>query len=197
MEINDRLKRIIFKKLVKDLSHAEIIPYEDSIWFIDRNDKYWYLELRNDGYLWWRYDFFDIFFQAFSLERNDYEPLIKELVEQVLNYKVITTETGSYIGVCLVEQVLSHNVFTTLIRKGNDPGLVEEVLNNKVITTSQPFAFFVEKVEEVLNNRVITTYLFRTGRGSMVEQVLNHKVITTIPMLNSIFSKVEEILNSK
>jgi hypothetical protein len=91
MEIDDRLKKIIFKKLAKDLSNVEVIPYKGSIWFIDRDKKYWYLELKDDGTLWWRYDFFERFYQAFSLEHVDYEPLIKEWVKQVLNYKVVTT----------------------------------------------------------------------------------------------------------
>ena len=58
MKIDDRLKRIIFKKLSNDLSHVEIIPYKEDIWFIDRNNKYWYLQLEKDGHLWWRWDFF-------------------------------------------------------------------------------------------------------------------------------------------
>jgi hypothetical protein len=88
MEIDDRLKKIIFKKLAKDLSNVEVIPFDESIWLIDRDKKYWYLELEDNGHLWCREDFFDIFFQAFSLERDDYEPLIKEWVEQILNHKV-------------------------------------------------------------------------------------------------------------
>jgi hypothetical protein len=90
MEIDDRLKKFIFKKLSNDLSHVEVIPYHTKIFFIDRNNKYWYLILRNDGHLWWRWEFFDIFFGTFSLEYNDYPSLIKEWVEQLLNQKVKT-----------------------------------------------------------------------------------------------------------
>ena len=97
MRINDRLKNIIFKKLYNDLSHVEIIPYEGDIWFIDRNIKYWYLELKNNGKLWWRSNFFDRFFQAFSLERNNYESLIAEWVEEVLNNKVNTIDNRFHI----------------------------------------------------------------------------------------------------
>ncbi len=106
MEINDRLKKIIFKKLAKDLSHVEVIPYKGSIWFIDRDRKYWYLELKDYGTLCWRYSFFDIFFQAFSLEHDDYEPIIKEWVEQILNQKVNTT-SQNFASLALVEQVLN------------------------------------------------------------------------------------------
>ena len=112
MEINDRLKRMMFKKLSNDLSHVEIIRYDGSIWLIDRNDKYWYLEFKKNGHLWWRYDFFNRFFQAFSLQRDDYELLIKEWVEEVLNNKVNTTKLGRSSLVWMVGQVLDHKVNT-------------------------------------------------------------------------------------
>jgi len=55
--INDRLKKIIFKKLTSDLSHVEVIPYDEGTWLIDRDNKYLFLYLSNES-LWWRYDFF-------------------------------------------------------------------------------------------------------------------------------------------
>ena len=107
MEIDDRLKKFIFKKLAKDLSHVEVIPYKGSIWFIDRDKKYWYLELKDDGTLWWRYDFFDRYFMAFSLEQYDYERIIKEWAEQILNRKVNTTSQNFSSSSALVELILN------------------------------------------------------------------------------------------
>jgi hypothetical protein len=90
--MNERLKRIIFKKLDQDLGQAEIIVDDDkSIWFIDRTNKYWYLELKKTGHLWWRYQFFEDFFPLFGMEREEYEPVIAEWVEEVLNRKVVST----------------------------------------------------------------------------------------------------------
>jgi hypothetical protein len=90
--MNERLKRIIFKKLDQDLGHAEIIVDDDkSIWFIDRANKFWYLELRTSGTLWWRYSFFRDFFPLFGLERLEYEPVIAEWVEEVLKRGVSST----------------------------------------------------------------------------------------------------------
>jgi hypothetical protein len=107
MEINDRLKNIIFKKLAKDLSHVEIIPYEDSIWFIDRDKKYWYFQFEDNGTLWWRYDFFESFFPIFSLERYDYVPIIGDWVEEVLNRNVFTTFEEDDRLTLSVEEVLN------------------------------------------------------------------------------------------
>ena len=90
--MNERLKRIIFKKLNQDLGQAEIIVDDNkSIWFINRANKFWYLELRSSGTLWWRYSFFRDFFPLFDLERIEYEPVIAEWVEEVLKRGVSST----------------------------------------------------------------------------------------------------------
>ena len=98
MEISDKLKKFIFKKLYKDLSNVEIIPHKDSIWFIDRENEHWYFEFEKSGTLWWRYYFFEDFFKIFSLESNVYKSIISEWVEEVLNCKVNTTVAVGSIG---------------------------------------------------------------------------------------------------
>ena len=70
--MHPRLKKIIFNKLYEDLKHVEIINYKESVWFIDREKKYWYLECEKDGILWWKYDFFTNFFRLFSMERSEF-----------------------------------------------------------------------------------------------------------------------------
>ena len=90
--MNLRLKKIIFDKLYDDLSNVEIIPYNNSIWFIDREKEYWYFEYRKTGKLYWRWEFFRYFFQLFSLDMKEYEQIMSEWVEEVLNCKVDTTK---------------------------------------------------------------------------------------------------------
>ena len=105
--MNERLKRIIFNKLDQDLGHAEIIVDDDkSIWFIDRANKYWYLELRSSGTLWWRYSFFNNFFPLFGMERKEYGPIIGEWVEEVLKREVSSTNSKELLPF-EVEKVLS------------------------------------------------------------------------------------------
>ena len=88
MKITDRLKQLIFKHLYKELGNCEIIPYNSSMWFINRDNKYWYFELDKEGTLWWRYDFFNSFFQIFSMSSDDFCPVLSSWVEEVLNHKV-------------------------------------------------------------------------------------------------------------
>jgi len=151
MKIDDRLKRIIFKKLSNDLSHVEIIPYKGDIWFIDRDKKYWYLELKKKGHLLWRFGFFEQFFQAFSLELDDYVSIIGDWVEDVLNHKVTTSKfSGDFVSV-----------------------EVEDVLNRKVTTSIIPGIYKDITVEQVLNHKVTISVACCTADAKMVEQVLN------------------------
>jgi hypothetical protein len=153
--MHERLKRIIFKKLDQDLGHAEIIvDYNTSIWFIDRTNKYWYLELEKSGHLWWRYSFFEDFFPLFGMEREEYEPVITEWVEEVLKRKVVSTKSFSSQNGLKVEEVLKRGVSSTRNRKNRILREVEEVLKRKVVSTSRAEYTSHLPVEEVLNNKL-------------------------------------------
>ena len=116
MIITDKLKQLIFKRLYKELGNVEIIPYNGSVWFIDRENSYWYFQLSKQGCLYWRYSFFPSFFSIFSLEQSKFEPILSSWVEEVLN----------------------HNVSATYQYENTLFSMVEEVLNNKVSTTASP-----------------------------------------------------------
>jgi len=151
MVITDRFKQVIFKHLYKELGDCEIIPYNGSIWFINRDNKHWYFELDKSGTLWWRYDFFNSFFKIFSMSSGDFSPVLSSWVEEVLNHKVSTTGDAFFNDAHLVEEVLNHKVSTTCDVKVRVPWKVEEVLNHKVSTTESYFGPFTRGVEEVLN----------------------------------------------
>jgi hypothetical protein len=89
--MNIRIKKRIFDKLYNDLKDAEIIDCGNSIWVVDREKEYCYLEYEKSGKLWWRYQFFKDFFRLFSMGLDEYERVIAEWVEEVLNCKVGTT----------------------------------------------------------------------------------------------------------
>ena len=172
MVISDKLKKIIFKKLYEDLSHVEIIAHDNSIWFIDRETKYWYFEYEKNGKLWWRYGFFQSFFVLFSLEVQCYQSILAEWVEEVLNCK-INTPSGNSI---------------------TNPNEVEEVLNCKVNTPSQVLNGWPMEVEEVLNCKIHTTQKLRDIKSTAVEEVLNCKIHTTVDSSAVRSSWVEEVL---
>ena len=175
--MNERLKRIIFKKLDQDLGHAEIIVDDNkSIWFIDRANKYWYLELRSSGTLWWRYTFFNDFFPLFGMVREEYEPVIAEWVEEVLK----------------------RGVSSTFERGFNRCNLVEEVLKRGVSSTLSGFPLMDVGVEEVLKREVYSTQCNVGLQGSRpVEEVLESKASpTTVDNLSAVVT-MKKVLSLK
>ena len=179
--MNERLKRIIFKKLDQDLGQAEIIVDDNkSIWFIDRANKFWYLELRSSGTLWWRYSFFRDFFPLFGLERLEYEPVIAEWVEEVLKRGVSLTLSGFPLMDVGVEEVLKHEVFSTLQSKIDYQNQVEDVLKRGVSSTN-PNAYLNNlPVEEVLKHEVFSTLQSKIDYQNQVEEVLKREVSSTL-----------------
>ena len=198
--MNERLKRIIFKKLDQDLGQAEIIVDDHkSIWFIDRANKFWYLELRSSGTLWWRYSFFRDFFPLFGLERLEYEPVIAEWVEEVLKRGVSSTNPNAYLNNLPVEEVLKHEVFSTLQSKIDYQNQVEEVLKREVSSTlHREFPLMDGGVEEALKRGVSSTQRNHMNDCDEMEEALKRGVYSTQCNVGLQGSRpVEEVLESK
>jgi hypothetical protein len=197
--MNERLKRIIFKKLDQDLGQAEIIVDDNkSIWFIDRANKFWYLELRSSGTLWWRYSFFRDFFPLFGMERIEYEPVIAEWVEEVLKRGVSLTLSGFPLMDVGVEEVLKHEVFSTLQSKIDYQNQVEDVLKRGVSSTN-PNAYLNNlPVEEVLKRGVSSTQRNHMNDCDEMEEALKRGVYSTQCNVGLQGSRpVEEVLKPK
>ena len=173
MIITDRLKQLIFKHLYKELGNAEIIPYNGSVWFIDRENSYWYYQLSKQGCLYWRYSFFPSFFSVFSLEQSEFEPILSSWVEEVLNYKVSTTQRHARNFFESVEEVLNSKVSTTYSCTFTSDQLLEEILNHKVSETFEINASQKRTVKKVLDSKVSTTTFGGGGHSKKVEEVLN------------------------
>ena len=195
--MNPRLKKIIFSKLNDDLSKVEIIVSENkSIWFIDRANKYWYFELEKSGKLWWRYEFFTDFFPLFCLGVNEFQPLLSEWVEGVLNCGVYTTNGVQMKKHLQVEEALNRGVSATgdlgmeriatvesILNHGYRKGSrkVDEVLNHKVVTTEYCGIIPSYDLEEVLNREINEIDGGELLDNITMEKVLNHKVVSILP----------------
>lgn len=195
--IPDRLKKIIFRKLYDDLSHVEIIPFKNSIWFVDRDEKYWYFELKKDGTLWWRYQFFSNFFILFSLDRDEYQSIMAEWVEEVLNSRVYRT-TGQYSKTYhQVEEALNSRVYTMIPAQWHVGNWAEEVLNSRVNTTFSFNDYPIQGVEEVLNSKFDATSFSDSLTPRGMEEALNTRVDTTFNCRQIVDSPVEDVLKSR
>jgi len=175
--MHERLKRIIFKKLDQDLGQAEIIVDDNkSIWFIDRANKFWYLELRSSGTLWWRYTFFNDFFPLFGMVREEYEPVIAEWVEEVLKRGVSSTILRSINRTTPVEEVLKRGVSSTLTDILMELRTMEEVLKLGVYSTQCNVGLQGSRpVEEVLESKASPTTVDNLSAVVAMEKVLSLK----------------------
>ena len=188
--ISEKLKSVIFDKLYQDLKHCEIIPYDGSIYIIDRDNKFWYFEYDKGGTLWWRYDFFNTFFELFSLTYKQFQSILGEWVEEVLNCKVLTTLACSVKDTLTVEEVLNCKVLKSALSTSSKTKWVEDVL----ITEGHLLPLRL-RMEEVLNCKVLTTNSTRVLANMVVEEILNYKVLTTKPLQFRRPHRLEEVLN--
>ena len=194
--ISDRTKQFIFNALIKDLSNVEMIRHEESLWFIDREKKYWYLELVKTGKLYWRYQFFTEFFEMYSIERNVYEPIIKEFVELVLNNRITTTAAT---------ERKSKNRLEDTLNSGNPPLLIagsipntstDLVLDNGITSTEVEFGVFRnEIVEDVLNNGITSTSYHLFAEYEKIDSVLNTNIKSSRPA-NKSLTIVDSVLTN-
>lgn len=194
--MTDRLKEIIFKKLNTDLSKVEIIVHNESIWFIDRENKYWYLELVKSGKLYWRYQFFTQFFDLFTMDRERYEPLIKEWVELVLKLGVESTKTYSDGFNPKVESVLNDGVTSMHPMNVTENKLMESALNNGVTSFGYTNRERPVMVESALNNGASSTSVSRSQKIFLVDSVLNNGITSMSKHSNPLGFQVSIILNS-
>jgi hypothetical protein len=159
------------------LGQAEIIVDDNkSIWFIDRANKYWYLELRSSGTLWWRYTFFNDFFPLFGMVREEYEPVIAEWVEEVLKRGVSSTLTDILMELRTMEEVLKCNVSSTFGSKTANILGVKEVLKREVYSTQCNVGLQGSRpVEEVLESKAPPTTVDNLSAVVTMEKVLSLK----------------------
>ena len=176
MNYPDKFKQGFINQIEKELNKCEIIynPNTKGIWFVNREEKYWYLEYKvESNYLWWRYEFFKSYTDLFSMDDKVFEKVISEWVEETLNCKVLTTH------LCILQQL----------------NRVEATLNCKVVTTGFKLIDLNIKVEDTLNCKVLTTSFAAFVPGSVVEDTLNCKVLSTGESLSCLFTEVEDTLN--
>ena len=200
MNYPESFKKGFIKEIEKELNQCEIIynPNTKGIWFVNREQKYWYLEYKvESNYLWWRYDFFKFFTTLFNMESEVFNKVISEWVENKLNGKVALTRKTELMKHSMVDDTLNCKVDSTYRGGYFHASLVDDTLNCKVDSTSYNNTKFSGRVEETLNCKVKSTVLRTEPSIFRVEETLNCKVETTNSLAYSTPTLVEDILNCK
>lgn len=205
-EMKPKVKKVIVDYLIKDLMPVEIIYYKDSIWFIDREQRYWYFEYHKvDKHLWWRWSHFQSALKIFSLNGEENQGIFGELVNMILNKKQnletkypdkVFKTVGSILNFKEdVKEVLNNQVKTTNFFDFTKIYEVEEVLNCEVKKTLSGGAKKSMEAHKVLDQEVKTASAQKLIKEGMVEEVLNCEVKTTNRVRQRRYEIVDKILN--
>jgi hypothetical protein len=81
VDVNPRLKQIIFNKIDEDLADVIFHPYGKEVWLVTMDDKTWYFVGDSEGTVWFNQKFFNNFFNLFSMGSKEYSPFLKEWFE--------------------------------------------------------------------------------------------------------------------
>ena len=188
--MNDKLKKVIFNYLLKDIQKVEIIYYRDSIWFINRENRYWYFEYHKvDKHLWWRWSHFTQGLNIFSIDAEKEQYIFGELVNMILKKKQkleskypnkVFNTIGSVMNFEDKDEDVSKNEIKTTNAYGWEPrAVVDEVLNCEVEKTTHRSVPNEVMLDEVLNCEVKTTKWKGSFHWLEVDEVLNCEVETT------------------
>jgi hypothetical protein len=86
--IHKKLEKLIFNKLVGDLSEVVYHPHGQDIWFIDFETNEWYFQYTNTGQLWYNQILFKNYFNLFSLSNSEYQKILKNWFETFVKLPV-------------------------------------------------------------------------------------------------------------
>ncbi len=150
--VSEKLKKIIFKKLSIDLQEFKVIQYNGSIWVIDSKNIKWIFEyFPENKKLFWKYDFFNNFFDLFSLEMDKFEPLLLEWFQN--NIKCTIEHT---VGLDMTWDFLIGDVLNCVVKeigylRGEQETTVREVIgckSTKKDKTYQPIRDILDSNEK-------------------------------------------------
>ena len=197
MEYPEKFKEGFIKKIEKELSKCEII-YNDnteSIWFINREKKYWYLEyVCETNVLFWRPTFFNLYINIFSIDDETFKSVISKWVEDVLNCKVLSTKSTSLHKRIWVGETLNCKVLSTSPMLNPPEGTVEETLKCDVQSIEKNNASNWFTVEETLKCEVLSTCKLERINSNVIDETLNYEVKSVIKYYSDSIDEIDDIL---
>lgn len=178
--ISEKLKRFIFNKLYSDLSTVEVIelisPMSNniSIWFIDRDKEFWIIEIKDNGTMWWRADFFNDVIYLFSLTEEQFESVLCDWVKEVMknrffnfysNYEYRLNERGEWYFVLSLNE-LKYSKMITNVKKRN---------SNEVLTIPFKYLDFITKdCSEFIKPKIYRAMPDDNSLSESINDIVNH-----------------------
>jgi len=206
-DLNPILLKNVIEKLIKSIMSAEIIKFKDSIWFIDREKKFWFFEFdKGSKHLWWRWHHFTSELKIFSIneESENARYIFIELFSKIIKRKKFI-ESKYGVNLLTVSDVMNFYIQENIKQDDNSkietgtrevPRVgMEEILNQEVKTADLSMDIFGDLVEDVLDQEVVETVDKGWYFDKQIDEVLSHEVETTSENVQNYPFLVQEILN--
>jgi hypothetical protein len=88
IKISEKIQKLVFNKLNRDLYNTIYHPHGQEIWIINFDTKEWFFEYHNDGQLWYNQKIFSVNLPLFSLTNSENQKFLKNWFEKTLNLTV-------------------------------------------------------------------------------------------------------------
>lgn len=86
---SDKFNEIVKHKLWSELYDMKVYEYQKELWFINDETNICYFRFEEKkGILLWNLDFFENFFEFFSLDEVEYEQILVLFVQEILEKKI-------------------------------------------------------------------------------------------------------------
>lgn len=88
IKISEKIQKLVFNKLNRDLHNTIYHPHGQEIWIINFDTKEWFFEYHNDGQLWYNQKIFSVNLPLFSLTNSENQKFLKNWFEKTLDLTV-------------------------------------------------------------------------------------------------------------
>lgn len=86
--IDPKLEKIVFSKLIEDLKDKQIVCWKNEFWIIDLDTTEWYLCVISDNNSWFNQKFFETYVNLFSITNKQLSKILKSWIDKVFGVKI-------------------------------------------------------------------------------------------------------------
>jgi len=135
-----------------DTPEKPFIYSEGSVWLINPETKEWFLEIKKTGDMNYFYDKFDNFHIYLNMKRSEFEMVLKNWVEDILEKKIYST----------TETWMSYQ------------SIIKKISNKNVVKYELEYVSYKEDIADVLEKGIVVSFYDFDDRNRRINEVLEN-----------------------